>query len=701
MLSYMQGINVLSCRKVKTWIASPAMTTDSSGWRKAAIATSIKKIFSERSGTDIFVGSFCILHCYTSRGRPLNNTINIHGSGGSTDSLRRAWTAFAAGRISEAELPCRLALGADKKNFDALHLMGLIELQRGHLDAAEQMVRQALRSKAHSAAALCNLSLILQHQDRYEEALINLDKALRIEPRHVTTLNNKGHILWRLKRSEEALDFLNRALTIEPKHADALCNRGNVLTDLKRFEEALRDYDAALKISARDAIVINNRANVLWALDRRDEALRAYETAFAISSKDLSILKDYGSALLFSDREADALRCFESALERKPDDIYFTYKRGTALAKLDRFEEALTCFDRALEFEAENVDALNGRGNVLSALSRAAEAIASYDRALQIAPETPESHWNRSLTLLRQGHFDEGWREYEWRWKTANFTTKPRDFEEPLWLGEEPIVGKTILLHAEQGFGDTIQFGRYIPLVAKLGAKIIVEVQPPLKSIFSNIEGAAAVIGAGEDVPAFDVHCPLLSLPFALKTQIDTIPGDVPYLTADPARASKFGSLVRSNGERLIGLAWAGRPTFGGDKTRSIGLERMTSMLSVPGIRFVAIQKDLRPGDSEILAKFPNVDWVGDQLTDFGDTAGLMSGLDLVISSDTSVVHLAGALERPVWVLLEHTPDWRWLLDRGDCPWYPTARLFRQPNPGDWESVISAVVSELLAIQVS
>jgi len=625
----------------------------------------------------------------------LNRTFNIQGSGNSPDVLRRAWTAFASGRISEAEFSCRLALGADKKNFDALHLMGLIELQRGRLDAAEQLVREALRTKGRSAAALCNLSVILQHQDHYEEALINLDKALRIEATNLTALNNKGHVLWRLKRPEEALEFLNRALSLKPDYADALVNRGNVLTDLKRFEEALSDYDAALKTSARDAVVMNNRANVLWALDRRDEALKTYEAAFAINSKDLSILKDYGSALMYSDREVDALRCFESALERKPDDIYFTYKRGTALAKLDRFEEALACFDQALEFEAANVDALNGRGNALSALSRAAEAIASYDRALTIAPETPESHWNRSLTLLRLGEFEEGWREYEWRWKTANFPSKIRNFEQPLWLGEPSLAGKTILLHAEQGFGDTLQFGRYIPLVAGLGAKVIVEVQPSLKCVFSSVEGASLVIGVGEDIPAFDFHCPMLSLPLALNTQLDTIPRNVPYLNADANRTSKFCDLRRQTGERLIGIAWAGRTTFGGDKTRSIGLERITPFLSVPGVRFVGIQKDLRPGDKEIIEKYPNLYWVGDQLMDFGDTAGLMSTLDLVISSDTSVVHLAGALGRPVWVLLEHTPDWRWLLDRVDSPWYPAARLFRQPNPGNWESVISAVIDEL------
>jgi len=612
-----------------------------------------------------------------------------------TEALRRAWVAFGAQRLSEAEFSCRLALGANKKNFEALHLMGLIEFQRGRLDSAQSFIRSALKIRPDAVHALCNLGLVLQNQGRHEEALINIDKCLRIDPDNLIALNNRGHILWRLKRPQEALADLDRALLLKHDYSDALCNRGNVFTDLEQFENALSDFEWALKLNPRDAIALNNRANILWALDRREEALQVYDAAFAIEPKDLSILKDRGSALLYSDREEDALACFDSALQIKPDDVYFIYKRGTALAKLNRFEEALACFDQSLELEASNVDALNGRGNALSALSRAAEAIVSYDRALQIDPETPEAHWNRSLTLLRMGDFEQGWKEYEWRWKTSNFTSKPRNFEQPLWLGEQSISQKTILLHAEQGFGDTIQFARYVPLVSALGAKVVVEVQPPLKNIFSGIEGASLVISSGEQLPSFDVHCPMLSLPLAFKTRIATIPNNVPYLRADLGTTTTFATLGEKKERPLVGVAWAGRPTYGGDKTRSIGLVRLAPVLSVPGFQFVGIQKDLREGDREILSTYENLTWLGDKLTDFADTAALMAQLDLIISSDTSVVHLAGALGKPVWILLEHTPDWRWLLDRADCPWYPSARLFRQAKAGDWDSVILEVIDAM------
>jgi len=606
----------------------------------------------------------------------------------------------APGRISEpggsdAERACQLALAVIKKDFNALHLMGLIHFQRHDFDRAQDLIRQAVKVNPRSADALTNLSFVLQAQGQYEDALRYLDKSLRLQPTNLTALNNRGNLLWLLKRPEEALDSLNNALAIRPNSVDALCNRGNVLIALERFDEALKDIDAALSFNPRDPILLNNRANVLWALERHDDALQTFERAFAIDPLDISILKDRGSALLFAERPEDALDCFDRALAIKPNDIYFLYKRGTVLAKLDRFEEALACFDKSLDFDESNVEALNGRGNALASLTRAAEAIAAYNKAIELDPETPEAHWNRSLTLLQTGNFKEGWKEYEWRWKTANFTTKPRNFDVPLWLGNAPLEGKTILLHAEQGFGDSIQFGRYITMVAALGAHVIVEVQAPLKTIFSSIDGASKVIAVGEELPAFDFHCPMLSLPLAFRTELDSVPHDVPYLAANADLCSKFSYLVPHKPIKLVGLAWAGRSTFGGDRSRSIGLRHLAPVLQAKGCHFVGIQKDLREGDMEHMSTLTNLTWVGDQLSDFSDTAALMSMCDMVISSDTAVVHLAGALARPIWILLEQKPDWRWLVEGQGTPWYPTARLFRQPRQGDWDSVVASVIQAL------
>jgi Glycosyltransferase family 9 (heptosyltransferase) len=269
---------------------------------------------------------------------------------------------------------------------------------------------------------------------------------------------------------------------------------------------------------------------------------------------------------------------------------------------------------------------------------------------------------------------------------------------QPLWLGEAPLAGKTILLHDEQGFGDAIQFVRYVPLVAARARKVILEVQRPLKSLFSGIAGASLILGRGEELPAFDCHCPLVSLPLAFKTRLDTIPATVPYLSASDDRIIKWKPRLPRSGKRRIGMAWAGSQAFKGDRTRSIGLPRLSPLLAAAGVEFYGIQRELREGDRKILESHPHVVHLGDTITDFDDTAAIISLLDLVISSDTSVVHLAGALGKPLWILLQYAADWRWLLDRGDSPWYPTARLFWQPEMGDWESVVARVGRELMCL---
>jgi len=618
------------------------------------------------------------------------------------DTLRRAMTAHSAGRLDEAEFYCRLVLGANKKQFDALHLLGLIEFQRSKFDEAHRLISQAIKINPRSAKARSNIALVLQHLGRPEEALASLNKALSMEPDNLLALNNRGHILWQLKRPEEALESLDRALAIRPDYPDALCNRGNALADLRRLEEALVAYDQALAINPQDAPIFNNRGNVLWGLERYEEALQSYEKALALSPNDLSALKDRGAALLNLKRGEEALASFDRALQVKPDDPYLLFKRGSALITTNRYEEALECFDKAFAVAPGDADALDDRGNVLAVLQRHAEALASYDQALAIAPDSAKAHWNRALTLLRIGDFDQGWKEYEWRWKVHPSWARSQDFPQHLlWLGGRPIEGKTIVLHAEQGFGDTIQFVRYVPLVAALGAKVILEVQPQLKTLVSNVKGVDKVIGKGEALPPFDHYCPLASLPLAFKTRLETIPAATPYLFAPEERVAFWRSQLPKSDLPRIGVVWGGNPEFIDDKPRSIGLVPLVPLLSAPGFQFISIQKDLRPGDSEILQNHRQVIHLGDKLADFSDTAAIMSLLDLIISSDTAPVHLAGALGRPLWVVLQHSPDWRWMVDRVDNPWYPSAKLFRQQTAGDWTGVVRQVIEELNSVRLS
>jgi tetratricopeptide (TPR) repeat protein len=614
------------------------------------------------------------------------------------DTLRRALAAHAAGRLSEAKFCCKLVLAANKKQFDALHLLGVIEFQQGHTDEAYGLIRQALKINPRSVHAHCNLGLVLEQLERLDEALASLDKALSIESDNLLALNNRGHILWRLKRPQEALISLDRALAIKPEYADALCNRGNALVDLQRLDEALTSYDRALSINPNDAPTLNNRGNVLWALNRRDEALQSYERALAVNPDDLATLKDRGAALLYTGHGEEALKCFDRALAIKPDDRYFVFKRGSALLSLYRYEEALVCFDHAFAGTPEEADVLDDRANALAALHRQAEAIANYDQALRIDPDSAKAHWNRALALLRVGDFAEGWEEYEWRWKFDALGLRKRNLAPQLrWRGEQPIDGKKILLYGEQGFGDAIQFARYVPLVAELGAVVILEVRSALKNLFAGIKGADFVIGEGEELPAFDLHCPLLSLPLAFKTRLETVPANVPYVFAPDERVRAWKERLPDIRMPRIGLCWAGNQDFRADKPRSIGLTPLLPLLGVPGVQFISLQKDLRPGDEDLLRQHPHVVHLGDQLEDFTDTAAVMSLLDLLISSDTAPVHLAGALGRPVWIMLQYSPDWRWLLDREDNPWYPTARLFRQPTASDWDTVVRQVAAALQA----
>ncbi len=616
------------------------------------------------------------------------------------EMMARAQRAFIAGRLGEAEFNCRLVLGADKRSFEALHLLGLIDFQRGKFEEAHRLIRQALRVNPNSAKAHSNLALVLQQLNRLDEALMSLDRALAIEPDFLLALNNRGHVLWRLKRPEEALANLDRALVLKPDYLDALCNRGNALVDLQRLDEALACYDKALAIDPKDAPALNNRANVLWALDRREEAMKSYDRALALAPNDLSILKDRGAALGFLQRSEEALECFDRALTLKPDDPYFLYKRGNALSDLQRHEEALATLDRAFELAPDDAEALGNRGNVLAALQRHAEALASYDRALELEPDSAMAHWNRGLALLRVGDYERGWQEYEWRSKLKMSSRSRQEFSQPRWRGELPIEGKTILLFWEQGFGETLQFVRYVPQVVALGAKVVLSVQLPLQALLANIDPSVTVIATEDSLPPFDLQCPLMSLPLAFKTRLETIPAETPYLSVGPDRITRWREQLPQSQSLRVGLVWAGNPEFLADRSRSIGLSPLLPLLSVPGVQFISLQKDLRAGDKELLRQHPQLVHFGDQLSDFSDTAAIMSSLDLVISSDTACAHLAGALGRPVWVLLQKQPDWRWMFDREDCPWYRSAKLFRQPVAGDWDSVVGKVASALESLNV-
>jgi hypothetical protein len=418
------------------------------------------------------------------------------------------------------------------------------------------------------------------------------------------------------------------------------------------------------------------------------------------------VLRDLG-------RADDALASCERALALQPNYAAAWSNHGNALSDLDRPEAAERSYRRALELAPAFADAWNNLGLTQIDLNQHAQALSSYERALAIDPASVETRWNQALCLLQMGRFEAGWREYEWRWERARIKRQRRGFAQPLWRGDFSIDGKTILLHAEQGLGDTLQFCRYAALVSKLGARVVLEVPAALMRLMTTLDGVDQLVEAGQPLPPFDCHCPLLSLPLALRTVETSIPAATPYLSADPQAARAWRERIGTTADgcthrRLkVGLVWAGENRAHVaelrkiDARRSIALERFAPLLEVPNVRFFSVQKGAAASQlsgSELSARV--VDYT-QELHDFADTAALVANLDLLISVDTSTAHLAGALNRPVWILNRFDTCWRWLLERHDTPWYPGARLFRQPALGDWDSVIRATRDALAELSDS
>ncbi|MGH6728146.1 MAG: tetratricopeptide repeat protein [Pseudolabrys sp.] len=459
-----------------------------------------------------------------------------------------------------------------------------------------------------------------------------------------------------------------------------------------RLDEAERRYLGILKTRPKDWRALHLLAEIHLARRNYPEALESMAAAMRVSPASTETNCNFGFILQKLDRHDEALTYFNRALVTAPDHVSALLNRGSSLFALNKLTDALANFDSVLALEPNNVNALYNRANILSELRRFDEALTAFAATLAQDPTHPDAHWNEALTRLLIGDFDTGWAKYEWRWATESQKQHRRRFAQALWLGAEPPAGKTVLVHAEQGFGDTLQFVRYIPRLAALGAKTILEAQPGLLPLLSALSGCSQVIARGMPLPPFDLHCPILSLPLAFRTSLHTIPADVPYLAAPSNRMETWRERLPRSGKVRIALAWAGSATHKRDQARSIPLAKLRALFdNNDGVEWLSVQRELRNGDGEILNAYSQVHHLGPELADFGDTAAVLALADLVITVDTAVAHLAGALGRPVWVLLPFCPDFRWLLDRDDSPWYPSARLFRQPRMADWDSVIASL----------
>jgi tetratricopeptide (TPR) repeat protein len=632
------------------------------------------------------------------------------------------------GQLARAQALYRDILAVAPRHFDALHLLGIVTAQTGDAEAGLRWIGKALAVDPNHAGAYCNQGMALQQLGRMEAALSSFDRAVALKADYAVAYYNRGNVLKELGRQEAALASYDRAVQLRPgfvqahynrgvllqqqqrweaalssfdtavalkdDYAEAYLNRGNVLTELKQLERALASYERALALEPAYADACLNRGLLLQRLGRTEDAIASYDRAIAIDAGFAPAYRSRGVSLQHLKQWQAALASYEQALALDPDYAEAHLSRGDVLQELGQWQTALASYDRALALKPDYADAWCNRGNALQGLHRVEEAIASFDRAIALKPDLAEIHFNKSTALLLSGDLENGWPQYEWRLKCESHSK--RELSQPLWLGVENLAGKTILLYAEQGLGDTLQFCRYARVVAKTGARVILAVPDPLANLLSGLEGVAQILRAGEQLPEFDYQCPLLSLPLAFKTSLTTIPSLPRYLESEPAKVAHWRSRLGERSGPRIGLVWRGNPQRSLDQDRSFALADWIGALP-GGFQYVSLQKEAPQADREVLRSNPGILNLGPELDDFTDTAALCDCLDAVISVDTSVAHLSAALGRTTWILLSFNAAWRWLLDRDDCPWYPTVRLYRQQTSGVWRDVFERVAADLIA----
>jgi tetratricopeptide (TPR) repeat protein len=636
--------------------------------------------------------------------------------------FKEAKSLHQRGRLAQARSLYEEILRIEPRNFDALLMLGMIAGQAGNFARSVELTNQALEINPNDAAAHNNRGLALKGLKQFDAALLSYEHAVALQADFAEAHSNRGNLLRELHDLAAALASYDYAIAVRPDHAHSHYNRGVVLAELERWDEALASYDRAIAIKP-DAESYYNRGIVLTELERWDEALVSYDRAIAIKPEYaqahsnrgmvLQQLEDFVAALASYDRaialKADlaeahsnrgnvlrqfnrldeALASCKQAVALEPDFAEGHSNLGNVLVDLRQFDAAAAHYDRAIALNPDFAAAHSNLGNVFLDLRQFDVAVAHYDRAIALNPNFAAAHFGRSFARLAQGDFAGGWLDYEWRSRIGSITTR-RDLSRPLWLGQHSIAQKTILLHSEQGLGDTLQFCRYVPLVAELGARVVLEVQTPLAGLLASLKGVAQLVTTGMNLPQFDYHCPLMSLPLAFKTRLGTIPAAIPYLSCDASKVADWRSKLGS--AKRIGLAWSGSQKNKNDRHRSIALAALSEHLPAD-LQYVSLQKDLRETDERTLASHPQILPAG---ANFSDTAALCECLDMVICVDTSIAHLAGGLGKETWILLPFNSDWRWLVDRHDSPWYPTAKLYRQRQMGDWRDVLDQVRVDLI-----
>jgi tetratricopeptide (TPR) repeat protein len=568
-----------------------------------------------------------------------------------------------AGQHLEAQLSCRQALEADPDHVDALQLMGLLALQARQFDHAIEWIAYANRRDI-GTDHLYSLGIALEQQGLHELAFKAFDRGVELKPDDAELWARRSDALASLARPEEALSSYSHVLKLDPRNAGAALRCGMLLIALKRPEEALVYLDLCDALLPDNAPVLEQRGLALHNLRRYEEALAENLRSHALDPTGFDVCNNIGAALHW----------------------------------LRRDEEALPWFDKALALRPDSIPALLNKASALTQILRIDQAIEVYRQVQTIDPDNADAAWNLALLALLQGDFEAGWAGREVRWRAHMRPARYPRFAQAMWRGEDGIEGKTILIYADEGMGDSIQFARYAPLLAARGARVILAVQEPLQGLLTGLPGVSLCVSRDEALPAFDLHCPMCDLPLAFATRLDTIPSAISYLPAPaPARIQSWEQRLQNrlgpDRKLRVGLVWSGNPGQLNNHNRSLPLRALLRLCDLDA-SFISLQKDPRADDRALLDQAGMLDLSAD-LTNFTETAALVSCLDIVISVCTSVAHLAGALGRPTWTLLSYSPDFRWLLDRDDSPWYPTMRLYRQSASRDWDELVDRVRTEL------
>ena len=573
-------------------------------------------------------------------------------------ALANALAAYAEGRIGDAESLCRAVLDLDPQLSDAWQLLGLIALDGGDGESAVEFLDRAVGLNAAFVPYRVNLANAYQTVGRLADAERVLRDVLSSQDDVPEAHHNLGNLLRETGRGGDAAACFERAVALRPNYAEALNNL------------------AQLRLEADDAT----------------SALAIFRRALAARPGYAVALSGCCSALILLGRTVEAIEAGRRAVVADPDDAAAHYNLGNAYMAAPMPGEAESSYRRAILIDPGFADAHVNLGVALQAMGRHDAAIAAFDRTLELAPDMPDARWNKAISLLASGRYAEGWALYEWRWRAVDGLDLP-DIPQPMWDGSD-LAGKTILILCEQGFGDTLQFIRYLPMVRARGGRIVLECAPPLKPLLAAQEAVASVLPHGGSRPSFDCWLPMMSLPRVFGTEMSSLPAACPYL-ALPAAMPGTPAEAAGGGDRLsVGLVWRGSLTNNRGRFRSCTLADLEPVLAVAEADFFSLQTELSDVDRQALEASPIVD-LGSGFRNFADSARAIAGLDLVVSVDTAAAHLAGALARPVWTVLSAMPDWRWLTDRDDSPWYPSMRLFRQRTVAVWSDVFDEVAVAL------